>query len=61
MGIGGVYMCIYGMESPGGYQLIGRTVPIFDSYVNVPASKKGGDMPWLLRQFDQVRCYGQHD
>jgi urea carboxylase len=57
VGIGGVYMCIYGMESPGGYQLIGRTVPIFDSYVNVPASKKGGDMPWLLRQFDQVRFY----
>jgi urea carboxylase len=57
VGIGGVYMCIYGMESPGGYQLVGRTVPIYDAYVNVPASRKGGDMPWLLRQFDQVRYY----
>ncbi|HCP02747.1 MAG TPA: urea carboxylase, partial [Pseudomonas sp.] len=27
VGIGGVYMCIYGMDSPGGYQLIGRTLP----------------------------------
>jgi urea carboxylase len=25
VGIGGMYMCIYGMDSPGGYQLIGRT------------------------------------
>ena len=26
VGIGGNYMCIYTMESPGGYQLVGRTV-----------------------------------
>ena len=25
VGLGGAYMCIYPMESPGGYQLIGRT------------------------------------
>ncbi|KXH40553.1 urea carboxylase [Colletotrichum nymphaeae SA-01] len=30
VGIGGQYMCIYGMDSPGGYQLVGRTVPIWD-------------------------------
>ena len=24
VGIGGVYLCIYGMDSPGGYQLVGR-------------------------------------
>ncbi|HBM23224.1 MAG TPA: urea carboxylase, partial [Alcanivorax sp.] len=30
VGIGGVYMCIYGMDSPGGYQLIGRTLPIWN-------------------------------
>ncbi|WP_405935654.1 carboxyltransferase domain-containing protein [Streptomyces sp. NBC_00726] len=28
VGIGGSYLCVYGMESPGGYQLIGRTVPV---------------------------------
>jgi urea carboxylase len=25
VGIGGAYLCIYGMEGPGGYQLFGRT------------------------------------
>jgi urea carboxylase len=25
VGIGGAYMCVYGMEGPGGYQLFGRT------------------------------------
>ncbi len=29
VGIGGVYLCVYGMEGPGGYQLVGRTVPIW--------------------------------
>ena len=27
VGIGGAYLCIYGMEGPGGYQFVGRTVP----------------------------------
>jgi urea carboxylase len=54
VGIGGVYMCIYGMDSPGGYQLIGRTVPIWNKFI------KNDDFfgkPWLLRFFDQVRFY----
>jgi len=48
VGIGGIYLCIYGMEGPGGYQLVGRTVPIW---------RLGADdeRPWLLRQFDQLR------
>ncbi|MCP5775119.1 carboxyltransferase domain-containing protein, partial [Klebsiella pneumoniae] len=25
VGIGGAYMCVYGMEGPGGYQFVGRT------------------------------------
>eukprot|EP00928_Gymnodinium_smaydae_P028477 TRINITY_DN21707_c0_g1_i3.p1 TRINITY_DN21707_c0_g1~~TRINITY_DN21707_c0_g1_i3.p1 ORF type:complete len:1080 (-),score=157.08 TRINITY_DN21707_c0_g1_i3:101-3340(-) len=41
VGIGGVYMCIYGMESPGGYQLVGRTLPIWDAYLNVPPENRG--------------------
>ena len=32
VGIGGMYMCIYGMDSPGGYQLIGRTLPIWNKF-----------------------------
>ncbi|MFZ3205921.1 MAG: 5-oxoprolinase/urea amidolyase family protein, partial [Pseudomonas sp.] len=26
VGIGGAYMCVYGMEGPGGYQFVGRTL-----------------------------------
>ncbi len=55
VGIGGVYMCIYGMDSPGGYQLVGRTLPIWNKFC------KGGPFangePWLLKFFDQVRFF----
>ena len=49
VGIGGVYLCVYGMEGPGGYQLVGRTVPVWR---HVPGSD---ERPWLLRQFDRLR------
>lgn len=55
VGIGGLYMCIYTMESPGGYQLVGRTVPIWDKLTlgaHLPGTK-----PWLLNPFDQVEFY----
>lgn len=55
VGIGGVYMCIYGMDSPGGYQLVGRTLPIWNKFVKNPVFEKG--KPWLLRFFDQVKYY----
>jgi len=55
VGIGGVYMCIYGMDSPGGYQLVGRTLPIWNSFLKNPAFQEGE--PWLLKFFDQVRFY----
>jgi urea carboxylase len=46
VGIGGTYLCIYGMEGPGGYQMFGRTVPVW----RIPPS--GAEPPWLLRHFD---------
>jgi urea carboxylase len=49
VGIGGVYLCVYGMEGPGGYQLVGRTVPVWRQ---VPGS---AEPPWLLRPFDRLR------
>ncbi|HEY3608624.1 MAG TPA: 5-oxoprolinase/urea amidolyase family protein [Pseudonocardiaceae bacterium] len=49
VGIGGVYLCVYGMEGPGGYQLVGRTVPVWRQ---VPGST---EPPWLLRPFDRLR------
>jgi urea carboxylase/allophanate hydrolase len=52
VGIGGNYMCIYTMESPGGYQLVGRTVPIWDKL-----SLSGNKQPWLLTPFDQIEFY----
>ena len=53
VGIGGQYMCIYPMESPGGYQLIGRTLPIWNT-AGIGSSFTPSK-PWLLDMFDQVR------
>ncbi|MDR3402720.1 MAG: urea carboxylase [Chthoniobacter sp.] len=55
VGIGGAYMCIYGMEGPGGYQFVGRTVQVWNTY-RVTHDFAAGK-PWLLRFFDQVRFY----
>jgi urea carboxylase len=55
VGIGGVYMCIYPMESPGGYQLVGRTLPIWNAFTRAGPFEPG--KPWFLRNFDQVRYY----
>jgi urea carboxylase len=47
VGIGGAYLCVYGMEGPGGYQFVGRTVQMWNTFQ--PGT------PWLLRFFDQIR------
>lgn len=52
VGLGGAYMCIYPMDSPGGYQLVGRTLPIWNTWGRVAPFSP--DAPWLLRIFDQV-------
>lgn len=59
VGIGGVYMCIYGMDSPGGYQLVGRTLPIWNKFLKNPqfTTASGQGEPWLLKFFDQVQYY----
>lgn len=54
VGIGGAYLCIYGMEGPGGYQFVGRTVQIWNTH------RRGGLFetdPWALRFFDRIRWY----
>ncbi|MDD2888315.1 MAG: urea carboxylase [Aliarcobacter sp.] len=53
VGIGGAYMCVYGMEGPGGYQLFGRTLQMWNTY----RQTKEFDKPWLLRFFDQIKFY----
>jgi urea carboxylase len=55
VGIGGAYLCVYGMEGPGGYQFVGRTVQMWNRF------REGGDFrdgrQWLLRFFDQIRFH----
>ncbi|MEP6958243.1 MAG: urea carboxylase [Nitrospirota bacterium] len=55
VGIGGAYLCVYGMEGPGGYQFVGRTVQMWNRYRQTADFKEG--TPWLLRFFDQIRFY----
>jgi urea carboxylase len=43
------------MEGPGGYQLFGRTVQVWNTYKEVAPFEAGH--PWLLRHFDQIRFY----
>lgn len=53
VGIGGSYLCVYGMEGPGGYQFVGRTLQMWNRYRKTADFKQ----PWLLRFFDQIRFY----
>jgi len=55
VGIGGAYMCVYGMEGPGGYQLVGRTVQVWNTHRVTKTFPEG--TPWSLRFFDQIRFY----
>ena len=55
VGIGGAYMCIYGMEGPGGYQLFGRTIQVWNTWRQTDAFTEG--KPWLLRFFDRVKFF----
>jgi urea carboxylase len=55
VGIGGAYMCVYGMEGPGGYQLVGRTIQVWNTWKSTPAFAPG--TPWSLRFFDQIRFF----
>lgn len=48
-------MCVYGMEGPGGYQLVGRTIQVWNTWKSTEAFIEG--IPWSLRFFDQIRFY----
>ena len=53
VGIGGAYLCVYGMEGPGGYQFVGRTVQMWNTFYSTREFEPG--TPWLLRFFDRIR------
>ena len=55
VGIGGAYLCVYGMEGPGGYQFVGRTVQMWNTFHSTAEFPPG--TPWLLRFFDELRFY----
>jgi urea carboxylase len=61
VGIGGAYLCVYGMEGPGGYQFVGRTLQMWNRFKQTDAFTD--DKPWLLRFFDQIRFHpvSEHD
>ncbi|MEU4268998.1 urea carboxylase [Streptomyces sp. NPDC026092] len=55
VGIGGAYLCVYGMEGPGGYQFLGRTTQVWSGWQQRGAFEPG--RPWLMRFFDRIRWY----
>jgi urea carboxylase len=55
VGIGGAYLCVYGMEGPGGYQFVGRTLQMWNTFRSTAEFPPGS--PWLLRFFDELRFY----
>ncbi|KAG6836661.1 hypothetical protein H0H93_005208 [Arthromyces matolae] len=52
VGIAGPVAAIYPVESPGGYQLFGRTLPTWQTWGN--GEDFSPEKPWLLQPFDQV-------
>ncbi|RDW81168.1 putative Allophanate hydrolase [Aspergillus mulundensis] len=58
VGVAGQYLCIYATDSPGGYQLVGRTVPIWNEYrERERSSKLNSQNPWLFSLLDQITFY----
>lgn len=55
VGIGGAYLCVYGMEGPGGYQFVGRTIQMWNLLQETEYFSK--EKPWLLDFFDQLQFY----
>lgn len=52
VGIAGLVAAIYPVESPGGYQLFGRTLSTWHPWGK--GANFQADKPWLLNPFDQV-------
>ena len=55
VGIGGAYLCVYGMEGPGGYQFVGRTIQMWNTYRTTAEFEP--QAPWLLRFFDHIHFF----
>ncbi len=54
VGVGGWCIYIYTTESPGGYQLLGRTIPTYQLSQKHPAFK---EKPFLLKASDRIKYF----
>ena len=54
VGIGGAYLCIYGMEGPGGYQFVGRTTQVWSGLAAAGRVRAGLALAAALLRPDQV-------
>ncbi|OTA80578.1 hypothetical protein M434DRAFT_380972 [Hypoxylon sp. CO27-5] len=52
VGLGGGLFCIYPVEQPGGYMMLARSIPVWDTYALRPGFRE--DKPWLCEPFDLV-------
>lgn len=52
VGLGGSLLCVYPIAAPGGYQLMGRTLGVWDSSGNRPGFSSA--RPWLFNQLDLI-------
>src|ERR1043165_2618793 len=58
VGIGGAYMCIYGMAGPGGYPPVGRSTPAVNRFrPSTPGRASSPDGPWARRFFGRLEWY----
>lgn len=59
VGLGGALFCIYPAEQlPGGYMMVARTLPVWDTYMLQPSFASGGTRtPWLCEPFDLIEFH----
>ena len=53
VGLGGSLFCIYPTEQPGGYMMLARSLPVWDTFCVRPSFAAAGT-PWLCEPFDFV-------
>ncbi|KAI0379391.1 AHS2-domain-containing protein [Hypomontagnella monticulosa] len=52
VGLGGGMFCIYPADQPGGYMMLARSIPVWDTYALRPGYREG--TPWLCEPFDVI-------
>lgn len=52
VGLGGGMFCIYPADQPGGYMMLARSIPVWDTYALRPGFREA--KPWLCEPFDVV-------